>query len=1157
MVNYDYKFLKDKGFFKNQREYDENGTNIIVDMDNYIVYVEVNNDDKLNELKKAILEKYPKIDVIYFHYPADNKIKVFRKWGEVKWFYYSDNLRNDRKKSKKDKLKKFAPDNVSILFDIKDVMDRFYKDLWVHRLEMAKSITEPLTDSDKLFIAQHFIDRLVFFYFLAQLGIININIKYKGELHNIKLNKKGTREFFNYLLNIVGDEGLHYILNKIFFNGLGNGEDVDKNGFVVLSFSIKDTDIDIKVPYLNGGLYRVKKFNDIDETEIKFNGLKNLIETLNKYNWVIGDYTEEDDDSIGSISPEIMGHVYEKFVVGLENIGEIELDKIEIGKEVKIGRKKVGAFYTPEEITKYISKNTITPYLFDKLEVSKHYKDFDDFVDNASKEELKKALSVLNDIKILDPACGSGHFLVCAGELLFNMKNTICNKLYEKDGSFIRKHNAYDEVKNIIVNNLCGVDICNSAVEIAKLRLWLWLVSQLKDDSSKLEPLPNLEYNIKCGNSLIGWVDEPLVLPNYENDSLINRKKIEEKLNELNSLIIEEKLNKLNSLKVCEDEKEKNELNSLIKVCEDEKEKIEKVRKLLNKKVGTKKREKFDDIYVEAFHLLYLIYRTSHGGKAGILKTILEEIRKEIYNVINNCYLNYINSKLKAKDKISEKDFLNLNPFHWRIDFGWIVKNGGFDIVIGNPPYGNLLSNVEKLIVEKIYMSDTSEIAGVFVERGINVLENNGYLSYIITFAITFNKKLSKTREILRKNFEKIFISSFDRDKCRFFEGMSQSVSILRAKIKKINGGGTFYTSKMFREMPKNLNNIKYSPANEYLLLNNEDIGNRFDIQHRLPKIGGLLNLKILDTLLKNTNKAKNVIGTGCSTIWIRTSGNYWYNAWDKKPYESTEIKSMSVKEVWSNFIMLFMNSSLFYWWFRIYGDGRHMNMDILKAIPLPNEDTIKKDAKLLECVRNITMDKLFSVFDSGRNRFNTSDVKGYLDLIDLIIGKKYYNLQPYEIIHILNTDYEVRGGIKLYSPFYELIHYLAFLTLKKQKEDTDTINFMDIIINNLIYELYFKEKFYEDKIYNEPKEYLLEAVSKHLEPINYDKWAELYWKKQLENNLTSEEEQELKQLEENNIKTVKEVYNSIKEDKEINELINKIKSHKWVKIIECVNNSI
>ena len=718
MVNYNYQFLKRRGFFKNQRIINKDDYDIIMDTDNYLAYMEVKDNIEVEELKELILNNYPKIELLYFHYQTDNKIKVFRRIGEVKWFYYSDNIsKPDRKKSRQNKLKKFSPDNIEVLFDIKDVMDKFYKDLWTHRLEMAKSITEPLTDNDKLFIAQHFIDRLVFFYFLAQLGIIEVNIDSndsKGEIHNYKLNKTKTKEFFNELLNNFEDDELHSILNKIFFEGFGNSERVDEKGFSSFNIPMNSINITIKVPYLNGEIYRVKEFNGIKETEIKFKGIKNLIKTLNQYDWVIGEYADEDDDSVGSLTPEIMGHVYEKFVVGLENIGEIKLDEIEIGKEVKIGRKRVGAFYTPEEITKYISENTIIPYLFDKLEVSEQFKDFDDFVEKASSDLLKKALDILNDIKILDPACGSGHFLVCAGELLFNMKCKIYGKLDNKC-------DAYKMIKNIIMDNLYGVDICESAVEITKLRLWLWLVSQLKDDSSELGHLPNLEYNIKCGNSLIGWIDEslqPTLKCSYTD-----------------------RINRI--------------FKDLIAFSQnvEERERLKKARDLL-------KLTNFLDNYVEALYILYRICRVSSGYKAVQLKEILENVREAIYDSVNPEFLNYINDKIKSNSKkISDKDFENLNPFHWRVDFGIIIKNGGFDIIIGNPPYGNILSDIEKKILEKGKILDviktdkkgkgTKNTAAIFIERSKYLLKNNGYLGFIVPKAILYVSEWEKTRKFL------------------------------------------------------------------------------------------------------------------------------------------------------------------------------------------------------------------------------------------------------------------------------------------------------------------------------------------------------------------------------------------------------------------------
>jgi len=128
------------------------------------------------------------------------------------------------------------------------------------------------------------------------------------------------------------------------------------------------------------------------------------------------------------------------------------------------------------------------------------------------------------------------------------------------------------------------------------------------------------------------------------------------------------------------------------------------------------------------------------------------------------------------------------------------------------------------------------------------------------------------------------------------------------------------------------------------------------------------------------------------------------------------------------------------------------------------------------------------------------------------------------------------------------------FLNATKERREKlkDVIEFFDRqIADSLVYELYFKEKFAEDGLYPAPKGYLADAVSKHLKPINYDRWSKLYWEGELKENLKPEEEKELKDLENENLKTIIEVVKAIKADREITELIGRIKGHEWVRVVE------
>jgi hypothetical protein len=167
---------------------------------------------------------------------------------------------------------------------------------------------------------------------------------------------------------------------------------------------------------------------------------------------------------------------------------------------LKKGNKKIGAYYTPEEVTDYISRNTILPNLFDKLGIADK-DNFDAFLNQSNNKTIEKALNQLKEIKLCDPACGSGAFIIKAGEVLLEYQEKILRRLGKSN------INKYSLKKDIIINNLYGVDIQENAVEICKLRIWLWLISST---AKAVEPLPNIEYNFVVGNSLVGWSQEKL-----------------------------------------------------------------------------------------------------------------------------------------------------------------------------------------------------------------------------------------------------------------------------------------------------------------------------------------------------------------------------------------------------------------------------------------------------------------------------------------------------------------------------------------------------------------------------------------------------------------------------------------------------------------------
>lgn len=171
-------------------------------------------------------------------------------------------------------------------------------------------------------------------------------------------------------------------------------------------------------------------------------------------------------------------------------------------------RKGTGAYYTPKPITKYISENTIYPCIIDRtneiLKTEKGYKE-SELIKNIE-QLFVLADTTLNEIwnkiilkvQVLDNACGSGAFLLAAANILFSLNRRINDKLGLRNSDVALK-------KLILISNLYGVDINPNGIEIAKLRLWLWLVDSYEPE--RIEPLPNIDYNLRVGNSLIGYVD--------------------------------------------------------------------------------------------------------------------------------------------------------------------------------------------------------------------------------------------------------------------------------------------------------------------------------------------------------------------------------------------------------------------------------------------------------------------------------------------------------------------------------------------------------------------------------------------------------------------------------------------------------------------------
>ncbi|HAF07552.1 MAG: Uncharacterized protein XD76_0252 [candidate division TA06 bacterium 32_111] len=729
--------------------------------------------------------------------------------------------------------------------------------------------------------------------------------------------------------------------------------------------------------------------------------VRGLIEILNSYNFSIDENTPVDQEI--ALDPELLGKIFENLLASYNP------------ETATTARKSTGSYYTPREIVDYMVETSIFEYLkvkYPEIDEDKFKKlvSYSEDIPDFSEEDKRKIIDAIDKIKILDPACGSGafpmgmlHKLVLALE-----KIDPDNKLWqERQYQKILKHykeiekSKNDDKKEILKELNETFDETLNNPNYAR-KLYLIENSIYGVD---IQPIAVQIAKLRFFISLL--IEQKTNNDKEKNYGIKPLPNLETKFVVANTLIGLEDTNILYSIEV---ENLKNELLKL-------RERYFKI-KTKKDKVSIKNKDK------------------------EIRKKMLDELKKAGFPET-------------VAEKIAKFDIFNQNISNDWFDPEWMfgIKDG-FDIVIGNPPYGNILNkdkngefNSGKFVKNKYKYSTDSDIASPFIEKGINLLREKGNLVYIITYAITFNKDFSKNRNQLNSSFEKVEIYSFDRDKCRIFKSMSQSVSILKAINKNTGNNKGIYTSIMFREMP-DIHTIKVNNCKDYLLPKTTKYYN----PHRLPKLGEDINLSILNKLFAYKEFISQIIRKTGIKIWIRTSGNYWYNAFDRKPYESVEISFLYLDKDFSNFLILLINSSLFYFWFRIYGDARHMNMDILGNFSLPNRDTISKYNILLSKMKERFMEKLFSVFDKKHKRFETSKIKSEIDLVDLVICKYLYNLDYEEILHIINYDFEVRTGNKLPQEFLDIINQI--INIKKQNPQADTGE-LEREIDKLVFRLY------------------------------------------------------------------------------------------------------
>lgn len=840
------------------------------------------------------------------------------------------------------------------------------------------------------------------------------------------------------------------------------------------------TDIFGKIPYLNGGMFDQHQleadYADIDIPDEAFIG---LFDFFDKWNWHLDTRLTA---SGRDINPDVLGYIFEQYIND---------------------RAQMGAYYTKEDITEYIGRNCILPFLFDKVRtatadspkafapdgfvwktlresgdryifdaVKKGYEDFNSIPESISRglitEEMRKEYSetpvgelpkthvplselrsewntrtpeqwglpneiwretierlqrcddifdkinrgeitsindfitynldirtfaadllakadnrfvgwfyhALQEVSILDPTCGSGAFLFAAMNILeplyeicidrmqeFNQQNPVLFKteLAEITDKY-RSNIQYFIFKSIILRNLYGVDIMVEATEIAKLRLFLKMVAVVdvdrRADNLGLDPLPDIDFNIRCGNTLVGYA---------------NKEQLARSLNGSVS-------GSLNDYRANIDFKETIE------------EEMQKVARAY-------------DIFK------YIQLRQDEDMQTfKQVKTDLKELQLSLNDKLNRRLYSAISPNMSFEEWLTSHQ-----PFNWLAEFYQIIEgNGGFDVIIGNPPYveysrKNKESGKAIRDIYQLYEYETINCGNLYafvIERSCSISKNQDNISFIVPLSLASNNNMTDLRNYICAK-ETSWYSHYEVRPAKLFDGAEQRLTIFFIRNTEENNLYSTAIQRWNNEHRSTLfKKIAYAPS-----------FNNGSIWRTSSNIETLLYTKF------NRHKpSAYMLKTKGAELHYRTAGvRYWIiflnNSFGTESL-SNKVAFFENKKI-AQFYMAAFNSSLFWWYYALNFDMFNLKDYMIFNFKLsytPN-DYIETAALILEA--DMEKNKVHQEINSKTRGLVTTSYyqkkqsKSIIDNIDKELAE-LYGFTDEELDFIINYDIKYRMGDEL-----------------------------------------------------------------------------------------------------------------------------------------------
>ena len=534
-----------------------------------------------------------------------------------------------------------------------------------------------------------------------------------------------------------------------------------------------------------------------------------------------------------------------------------------------------------------------------------------DIIINSEGPELVRAFwNALTKISVLDPTCGSGAFLFAALNILEPLYSATLQAMrgFLTDletsrrpqmpkalqdfrnilGSASEHRNErYYILKSIIVNNLYGVDIMEESVEICRLRLFLKLAAQI-ETYDQIEPLPDIDFNIQAGNSLVGFTSAASVRRAMEVDLKGQRR-----------------------MTTAEDE------DALLRI-------------------ETKATEVAED-YRHFQHI-----QTEYGTGYDEIARSKQELQSKLANLRNELDIALAQQYGVGKNPATKfKQWqASHQPFHWFVEFHAIIHQGGFDAVIGNPPYIRTNKVLQSYKLKELITAKCPDIYAAVVERSINVCRNDGRTGMIVPLSLTFSSQFDALRSQMYEECGPIWFSSFGRIPSALFSFETRVRNTIFIGQKSRGAEGQCFTTRLHRwydtQRPTLFDTLQYAGFSP------EPFG------RLIPKLGDTRLLQTFESLLESrTYRLKNDFSQTVQghLLDFKQSAYNWLTLCVEQPpaYDSTNSRTAQTMYGRLRFrnsqdrdlAMLLTNGKLNFLWWAAIGDDFHLTQANIASSPI------------------------------------------------------------------------------------------------------------------------------------------------------------------------------------------------------------------------------